>query len=1033
MKSQIALTPLLTATKLASLEVCDDASVYAPGYIQPHGMVLVLEEETLKIVQVSDNTEAFLGIPAAKVLGRSLQQICSRKQLEHLRQILAHPNLELHNPFDLKFQRKGHQAHLRKRAFRCTLHRMSNGLLLELEPHTPINKTHSIQFYHRLQMATLSLRRSTNLEELAQILAQEIKALTGFDRVMVYRFEADEHGLVIAEEKEPHLDSYLGLHFPAFDIPVPARQLFRHNWVRQIPDVSASSARLLILDSDKPSSLDLSTCVLRGVSPYHVEYLQNMGVAGTFTISLIDDKKLWGLIACHHYTPHLLDYELRKTCEFLGQFASIELVNQQERELNEYRVQVKAIQDQLQWAFLRDASAIEQVLADNTMQLLNLVHAQGAALLLDGQLTLIGQTPSSDEVQSLITWLGEHRSNQPNSELSPGERVFATSTLPALYPPARQFKDCASGILAISIVLSQVKQKSYHILWFRPEQVQTVNWAGNPQSAISVDEVGNMRLNPRKSFELWKETVQEMSCPWQLAELEAAAEMRNTLMLAVLEFSQAALEQAAERAAIANRAKSQFLAKMSHELRTPLNAILGFTQLMARNQETPTEFREQLGIISRSGEHLLTLINDVLEMSKIEAGQLVLTESCFDIHRLILSIQEMFTLKASEKGLRLETEQDDNLPCYVCGDEAKLRQIVINLLSNAIKFTVEGKVILRVKALSCNDFTHLKSHSNSSRQPIVLQFDVEDTGPGIASTDLNSIFEAFIQTDQGRHAQGTGLGLSISRQFANLMGGTLTVRSVVNRGSTFTCQVVLRLPEGLDIVEPELQYSVVGLAPGQPTPRILVAEDVAENRQLLVTLLESIGFEVQAVKNGVEAIAHWQAWHPHLILMDIQMPEMNGYEAIRQIRMQEAQTTLLQAGTVLQKSSTPIIALTAYAFDNDRIACFEAGCTDYIAKPFTESVLFNKMAYHLGIRYRYAEEIPLRAATHQEKYLTSQELGIMGLEWVTQVHEAALDLNDIKLRQLIAQIPTEEQNLIGVMKFLVDNFQLETIANLTQC
>jgi len=1030
-----------------NVDDCSEAVIFAPGYIQPHGLVLGLQEPTLTIVQVSDNAASFLGMPAADLLGQSLRHVFSAKQVQRIQAILSHGDLGSHNPFDLKIQHPSPKANGRRptRRFRGTLYRTAHTLLLELEPQIATRATPSMQFYHRLQTAVLRLRQTSSLEDLVQVLAKEMKAIAGFDRIMVYRFEADDHGVVIAEAKEPHLESYLGLHYPAFDIPLPSRQLFCRNWVRQIPDVQAAPALLLALDT--PSAqvpVDLSDCVLRGVSPYHIEYLQNMGVAATLTISLIDDQRLWGLVACHHANPRLVDYETRKTCEFLGQFASIELVNQQDRELYQYRAQVKQIQDQLQWAFLHDVHAIEPVLTDNGARLLQLVHAQGAALLLDDQLTLIGTTPSPDQVQRLIQWLTQQQGND-SQPTRLGERTFATHALSQIYPPAQDFTDSASGVLAISIVLSHVTQKSYHILWFRPEQIQTVDWAGNPQDALMVNDLGEMRLCPRKSFELWKETVREMSYPWQRAELEAATEMRNTLMLAVLEFSQAALEEAAERAAIANRAKSQFLAKMSHELRTPLNAILGFTHLMARNQETPTEFQEQLGVISRSGEHLLSLINDVLEMSKIEAGQLSLTETCFDLYRLVLSIQEMFALKASEKDLQLSLEYSDTMPQYCWGDEAKLRQILINLLSNAIKFTTAGAVILRIQAVPCETAPLSSSHA---RVPITLQIEVDDTGAGIAPMDLDTIFEAFIQTDQGRYAQGTGLGLPISRQFARLMGGDITVRSVMEQGTTFCCQVVLHLPQSLDAIEPELHQQVIGLELEQPIYRILVAEDVAENRQLLVTLLRSVGFEVQAVENGVEAIAQWRSWHPHLILMDIQMPEMNGYEATRQIRTleqmegegrgQEAGGRGQEAGgrgdgsVIPAASPTPIIALTAYAFEEDRAASFQAGCNDHIAKPFTSTMLFNKMAYYLGIRYRYSEELPLQNSVVPKKNLSPQDMGIMALEWISQVHDAALDLDDLKLRQLIAHIPQKETFLIEAMTFLVDNFQLEAIANLTQ-
>ncbi|MEH2323378.1 MAG: response regulator [Nostoc sp.] len=1007
---------LVTPSLLTALEVCSEESVYAPGYIQPHGMLLMLQEPHLTILQISENLEQFFGISAEALLGQPLQRLFSDAQVQRLIGYLAQNNLEICNPFKLKTRRKVAQTDWQSKneTFTGVMYRMLDGLILELEPQQSIKSAYSIEFYHSLQGAIANLRNATNLTSLAQTLAREVKAMTGFDRVMIYRFEADDSGVVIAEEKQRHLESYLGLHYLAIDIPAPARQLFYRNRMRFIPDVNYTPVSLIPTNhplTDAP--LDLSNSLLRGVSPYHIEYLQNMGVAGSMTISLLNDKRLWGLIACHHYSPKLVDYETRKACEFLAQFASIELVHQQEREFHIYRTQVKAIQNELQHTLLQDANLIEQVLSRHTPQLLDLVHAQGAAILLDGHLTLVGQTPSATQVLELVKWLVQHK----------GEQVFATDSVSRLYPEAEAFKDQASGILAISILFNHVKKTSYHIIWFRAEQIQSVNWAGNPQDAVTINEIGEMKLCPRKSFQLWKETMQETSLPWEAAELEAATEMRNTLMLVVLEFSQTALEQAAEQAAIANRAKSQFLAKMSHELRTPLNAILGFTQLMNRSEAIPSEFQEHLGIISRSGEHLLTLINDVLEMSKIEAGKLQLTENSFDLHQLIDSITDMLALKALEKGIDLITHQDKSVPHYVYGDESKLRQILLNLLSNAIKFTTTGSVTLRLKALlnSVDSIQRSSSDTSDSKPIITLHLELQDTGCGIAQSDMETVFEAFIQTERGRHAQGTGLGLSISRQFARLMGGDITVQSTLDQESTFTCEVLLSLVNSVDIIASETTRTVIGLEARQPTYRILVVEDFRENRQLLVRLLESVGFEVCAVQNGYEAIALWEKWQPHLILMDIQMAGIDGYETTRQIREREV-------GKV--GKNVVIIALTAYAFEEDYANSIQAGCNDHITKPFLQTFLLDKIAHYLGVCYRYREDaLPrLDQQTLVQKSLTAKDFQVMSPEWIIQVHQAALDLNDAKLYNLIAQIPNQEGVLANALKYLVDNFQLEAIA-----
>lgn len=1013
---------------LTNLESCGDELIYSPGFIQPHGVLFMLQAPDLKILQVSVNVEHFFGIPAEMLLDESLEVLFPAEQVQIIRNYLTQENIEIFNPFEItkNLNLTSKDPSEKTELFRGMLHRTVDGIMLEIEPQKRQQHHESIQFYERLICSIVNLRNTQNLIDLAQALAREVKSITGFDRVMVYRFESDQSGMVIAEAKESHLESYLGLHYPKTDIPIASRKLFSSHALRFIPNVNYVPSFLIPNNyplTNKP--LNLSNSILRGVISHHIEYLQNMGVFGSMTISLFDGKHLWGLIACHNYTPKLVDYETRKSCEFIGKFVSIEILNKQQEELNIYRKKVKSIQDDMQKVLLQKPNLIEQVLTDNTTQLLNLLHSQGAAIMLDDRLILVGQTPSDEQVRSLVCWLHEHNR----------ERVFATNALSRLYPEAKQFKDRASGILAISIHLSNVKERFYHIIWFRPEQIQTVNWAGNPLDSFTVDEVGKMKLSPRKSFELWKETVQETSLPWEFAEQETAKEMHNTLMLAVLEFSQTALEQIAERAAIANRAKSQFLAKMSHELRTPLNAILGFTQLMIRNDRMPLEFQEHLGIIGRSGEHLLTLINDVLEMSKIEAGKLVLNENCFNLIQFIYSINEMVAFKASEKGLIIKIEQVGNLPRYVCGDEAKLRQILINLLSNAIKFTTNGGITLRISMKENamvlqseeSEINDLADHPNDIvdsllAHPVILHFEVEDTGCGIAANDLESIFEAFIQTERGRDAQGTGLGLSISRQFAGLMGGYITAKSTLNQGSTFICEVTLSAPNSIDLVEEEVVNQVVSLAPAQPTYKILVAEDVAENRQLLLMLLQSVGFEVKTVENGAEAIAQWQDWHPHLILMDIEMPVLNGYEATRRIRETQAGNEVV------------IIAITAFAFAEDRTASIEVGCDDYIAKPFTENLLFNKIAHYLGVEYCYAESPPQiqNLVNTYIQPLCFQDLNIMSSEWIAQLHDAAMDLNEDKLHSLIAQIPTEEKSLIDKLVFLVDNFQFESIITIIE-
>ncbi|MEO1402345.1 MAG: CHASE2 domain-containing protein [Cyanobacteria bacterium J06635_1] len=400
------------------------------------------------------------------------------------------------------------------------------------------------------------------------------------------------------------------------------------------------------------------------------------------------------------------------------------------------------------------------------------------------------------------------------------------------------------------------------------------------------------------------------------------------------------LEQDKIRAEVASQAKSQFLAKMSHELRTPLNTILGYTQLMSQDISLNVQQKESLNIITLSGEHLLNLINDVLEISKIEAGRVVLHKASFDLHNLLETLQAMLVSKAIEKGLKLRIEYDSDVPKFVITDGGKLRQVLINLLNNAIKFTSAGEVTLRVSQRPPPS----PSSPPLSPEIVSLHFEVKDTGPGISADEVSTLFDIFSQGKAGQSAfEGVGLGLPISQQLVNLMGGEITVDTGPHQGATFQFDIQTRSSDVPQTSAPPPRQRV-SLAPDQPSFRILIAEDEPISRKLLTKLLTSLGFEVSTATNGQEAVELWESWQPHLIWMDMQMPVMDGCEATRQIRA-------MMMGEKLSFSPI-IIALTASAFEADRARSLAAGCDDFVSKPFRRDEILTKMSQYLGVRYQ---------------------------------------------------------------------------------
>ncbi|MBW4646331.1 MAG: PAS domain S-box protein [Goleter apudmare HA4340-LM2] len=516
---------------------------------------------------------------------------------------------------------------------------------------------------------------------------------------------------------------------------------------------------------------------------------------------------------------------------------------------------------------------------------------------------------------------------------------------------------------------------------------------------------------------------------WKTEEVNIVEQIGNQLgvalqqaqLLAQTQSQSQALQAAALAANAANRAKSEFLANMSHELRTPLNAILGFTQVMSHDHSLSTEHQQNLGIINRAGEHLLNLINDILEMSKIEAGRTTLNVNSFNLIRLLESLEEMLRFRAASKQLQLIFAYPENLPQYVQTDESKLLQVLLNLLGNAIKFTHTGSVTLQV------------SMWDGEQQPPHLYFEIIDTGHGIAPEEIDLLFEAFGQTETGRKSQqGTGLGLAISRKYVQLMGGDITVSSMLGEGSRFAFNIQIGLASATEIHSQQNQNRIIGLAPAQEEYRILVVDDARDSRIVLVKLLTSVGFAVREATNGEEAIAQWMAWQPHLILMDMRMPVMDGYEATSIIKARNAEIYLSHIHTV-------IIALTANAFEEQREAIIKAGCDDLINKPFREEILLEKISQYLEVQYLYQEANNQTTNFRQsttEQVLTSDDLlsllSPMPSEWLTKIYHAAAQCSDDLILELVEKIPVANVLLIEYFTDLAHNFQFEKIMEIVE-
>ena len=745
----LAATPY---TNVLDLSTCDSEPIRTPGSIQPHGFAVTMLED-LTVLQASENLEQHIGSSAASAVGQPLSGVIGASAAALVVTELAATRVA-ERPLYLGTVCISDTCY-----FDVLAHRYDGVLMLEFESVERRSSADFRNLYPLVGEFLLKLNNTVSTDDMSALAADEIRALTGYGRVMVYHFDHDGHGHVIAESLAEGYHSYLGQRFPASDIPRQARELYTLNRIRLIHDANYTPARLVPpVNPATGAPNDLSFAALRSVSPIHLQYMRNMKTLASMSVSLIVKGKLWGLISCHNETPCPVAFEQRTACEQLGQILALSIESREDASELQFRLDLRRIMVSMLGGLTQGADFIDNM-TSVFPALLTFARASGVAIIVEDRLLTYGDTPSDDQIRELVGWL---------STRAHGD-MFHTDQLATVYPGGADITRNASGILALPI--SRIHK--HYLIWFRPEVIHTINWAGNPHAKEGADPLA--QLTPRTSFSSWRETITGTSIPWHKGELELALEFRTALLGIALERAEQ-MAELAEELGRANKELEAFSYSVSHDLRAPLRHIVGFSDLLleSASSEDLEKRHRFLKNIKESARLAGKLVDDLLSFSQM--GRAALRPSTISMNDLVHSCIEKLSGDTHGRNLRWEVE---DLP-EVRADASFIHLAVYNLLSNAVKFTGQKEVaVIRIRA---------------ERHPDESVFHIEDNGAGFNMEYVHKLFGVFQRLHRMEDFQGTGLGLANVRRIVERHGGKAWASSVAGEGATFAFSIPKELP-----------------------------------------------------------------------------------------------------------------------------------------------------------------------------------------------------------------------------------------------